>query len=141
MEFFNAYEITLNFWAAPWTWNPVEFWTIWYRPIASNFDFSTFDINLYLSTTFECLDFYMTREEHSKVAQKSFIDFFMDISNYMPVPISKSDWMYWEAQAEEYEDPFYTLNVPEKFIPDWADSDWYGEIAIANFWLFERYTW
>ena len=97
IEFFNAYEITLSAWFEPWTWYPIDFWAIWYRPIASNFNFSDFDLNLYLGSFFECLKVYLAREEHSKIAVKSFLDFFENISGYTPVPISSSDWKFWSA--------------------------------------------
>lgn len=97
VEFFGIYELSFNMYAEPWTFHPFEFWALWYRPIASDFDFSTFDLNLYASTYFDCLKFYVAWEEHTVVAGKSFIDWFMDFSGYTPIPISLDDWVYWES--------------------------------------------
>lgn len=140
-EILGLYKWTYRAWAEPWTFHPLEFWLIWYRPIASDWDFSTFDLNVYISSHVNALNFYQTWEEHLKVAQKSIADFVMDFANYTPIPSSADDWKFYDAQSDEYEDPYFQIDIVEKFIPGWYNSDYYGEIALFNWWIFDNYSW
>ena len=94
VELFGIFEWTQRIYAEPWTFHPIEFWLIWYRPIASDWDFSSFDLNIYVCAFLNVLNFYNTWEEHTKVAEKSVVDLLLDISNYNPVPSSADDWQY-----------------------------------------------
>ena len=65
----------------------------------------------------------------------------MDIQNYTPIPSSADDWQFYAAQSDEYEDPYFQIDVVEKFIPGWYNSDYYGEMALFNWWVFGNYNW
>ena len=132
----SSYEFTPRLYIEPFEIHPLEEWILWYRPVADGYDFTqNFDVNFYTGTYWECCKIYLTKEEHTKLAKRSLVDYVVANGDYDLLPREESHWAYNPAYVYEYEDTFWQMYVIDRFFPDFASSGYYSEIELYNYWF------
>lgn len=140
-EFFGVYKIQPTVYIQPFTVKPFEVWALWFRPESVKYDLSLFDMNFYLSSTLEFLKVYLGVQEQTKICGKSIANWIDNSNTYKPWPESENDCYYLDGYQPEYVDSFYQLPIIDMFLPDYAKSEWYGEIALFNYWFRQKWDW
>lgn len=79
-----------------------------------------------------------TWSEKFKTMEKSFVDYFLDMSNYQPYPTSLNDLQYDEWYQMDYEDAYFNFKPMETWAPlsePWLV--WYGEHEYYGYWFLD----
>lgn len=81
-------------------------------------------------------------QEQVKVCGQSIADW-IDNSNKNDLWPSDydTDCYFLDDQAEEFDDPFWTIEVVKDYIPYIYNSGFYGEIPLLNFWVLNKWDW
>lgn len=85
--------------------------------------------------------FTTTFQEKFKTLEKSFVDYFLDMSNYKPYPADIADLKYDRYYQMDYEDYYFSYKPIEQLL-DVSQSwlQWYGSHEYYGYWFLDKYA-
>lgn len=142
VELFEWYRVTPTVYLRPFNVHALEAWVLWFRPESTNWDTDLFDINFYLSSNLAFLKAWLGVQEQVKICGKSVADWIDDSEANSLWPDSYDDDCYFlDGTAEEYDDEYWHISAVDDYFPDYANSGYYGEIPLFNYWILDKWDW
>ena len=135
-EFFNWYFYMATLELTVFKVSPYTQWVIWSRPEESS---QPFDVNFFANTYLELLTLKTEIIEDAKVCKISIYDYVKDTQDSLiPDFGDANDCGYNPEYEVKYYDNYWNYDIGTKIL---GDSEWYGQRAIYNYWVLDKYTW
>lgn len=143
VTFFDYYSYDFKWTTNFLTVHPYEQYFIWYRPEAQDYDWETFDFNIFGSFYWEALRNYATVTESLRTCKWSVLAAILDEDTPYPTEFYDSHCKFTDV---EYEDPYWYIDIMQEHLFPKYDSlsvlkENYGEIDIYNWWVLGKYDW
>ena len=140
MQFFDFYQFEWATTVTPLRFSPYSQWVIWSRPDTKAVSWDEFDIDFYGSTDLVIGTVETERTENMRTCEYSFYDWIENDGEIFPE--SYKDCPFNGEYDSEYEDDYFSWeDLVSRHLGDEFVENWYGEQAIWNYWVLDRYEW